>query len=169
MKGGSSLFVPLEQSHLVSKYIGASEGIPKLHKLGSKRWSATKKRCERAIRGYAQDLLELYAKRSLKSGCAFPEDGEELQLFEEEFPFTETPDQLIAIENIKDDMQKELPMDRLVCGDVGYGKTEVAMRAAFKAVVDGGKQVALLVPTTVLAMQHYENFIQRMSNFPNKP
>lgn len=160
------LFVPTNQAHLISKYIGSSEEIPKLHTIGSARWKKTREHTERAILGYASELLELYAKRTIKGGMAFPEDSLDLQAFEEDFPFVETEDQLAAVAEIKKDMLSKNAMDRLICGDVGYGKTEVAMRAAFKAVLDGRKQVAVLVPTTVLAMQHYENFQERMSNFP---
>lgn len=162
----SKLLVPLNQAYLISKYIGAHEEIPKLHTLGSNRWKKTKESTERAILSYAADLLELYAKRSVKEGFSYPEDSPDMQAFEDDFPFVETEDQLAAIAAIKADMSEKKCMDRLVCGDVGYGKTEVAMRAAFKAVVDGRKQVAVLVPTTVLAMQHYENFVERMGNFP---
>lgn len=162
----AKLFVPLNQAYLISKYIGAHEEIPKLHTLGSSRWKKTKEQTEHAIMSYAADLLELYAKRSIKEGYAYPIDSPDVQAFEEDFPFVETEDQLEAIAAIKNDMSDKKCMDRLICGDVGYGKTEVAMRAAFKAVVDGKKQVAVLVPTTVLAMQHYENFLERMSNFP---
>jgi len=162
----SKLFVPMNQTHFVTKYIGSDESLPKLHTLGSKNWQRTKEKTEMAIIGYAKELLELYAKREMVGGIAYPIDGDDMVAFEEEFPFTETQDQLEAISAIKIDMQSKNAMERLVCGDVGYGKTEVAMRAAFKAVVDGGKQVAILVPTTVLAMQHYDNFVERMSNFP---
>ena len=162
----SKLFVPLSQAHLVTKYIGAGEGSPKLHSLGSNRWKKTREQTQKAIMGYASDLLHLYAKRELHGGFSYPEDSEDMLAFEEDFPFVETEDQLNAIANVKKDLISQKAMDRLVCGDVGYGKTEVAMRAAFKAVVDGHKQVAVLVPTTVLAMQHYENFLDRMSNFP---
>ncbi len=162
----AKLYVPINQAHFVSKYIGAGEEVPKMHTLGSNRWKRTRENTERAILGYASDLLQVYAKREMKGGFQFPPDGPDLLSFEEEFPFVETEDQLIAISNIKGDMCSQKAMDRLVCGDVGYGKTEVAMRAAFKTVLDGGKQVAILVPTTVLAMQHYENFVDRMRNFP---
>lgn len=162
----AKLYVPLNQVHYINKYIGASEEIPRLHALGSNRWKNTKEQTLRAIEGYAKDLLQLYAQREMKGGYAYPESTEEMLSFEEEFPFVETEDQLAAIAALKQDMSSPNPMDRLVCGDVGYGKTEVAMRAAFKAVADGQKQVAVLVPTTVLAMQHYENFCERMSNFP---
>lgn len=163
---GAKLYVPISQAYLVSKYIGTSEEIPRMHTLGSSRWKKTRENTENAINGYAKDLLELYAKRSVREGYAYPGDSSEMRGFEEEFPFVETEDQLSAIAAIKQDMTSNAVMDRLICGDVGYGKTEVAMRAAFKAVVDGNKQVAILVPTTVLAMQHYENFLERMSNFP---
>lgn len=162
----AKLYVPISQAYLINKYIGGGEEIPKLHTLGSARWKKTKENSERAIIGYAKDLLEMYAKRSVKEGFSFPQDSESMRAFEEDFPYVETEDQLSAIADIKKDMTSNESMDRLVCGDVGYGKTEVAMRAAFKAVLDGQKQVAVLVPTTVLAMQHYENFIERMSHFP---
>jgi transcription-repair coupling factor (superfamily II helicase) len=162
----ATLYVPIQQAHLVTKYIGASDQMPTLHNLGSGRWKKVRENTQKAIVGYAKELLNLYAQRQLKNGNVCPPDGEDMCAFEEEFPFVETEDQLQAIQKIKDDLTSTLPMDRLVCGDVGYGKTEVAMRAAFKAVVDGGKQVAVLVPTTVLAMQHYENFCERMRNFP---
>lgn len=162
----AKLYVPLNQAHLVSKYIGSSEELPNLHTLGSARWKKAKEATERAILEYASDLLELYAKREMKGGFSYNEDSPDLFAFEEDFPFVETEDQLSAIAAIKEDMRSNKSMDRLVCGDVGYGKTEVAMRAAFKAVADGRKQVAVLVPTTVLAMQHYENFVERFHNFP---
>lgn len=162
----AKLFVPIQQAHLISKYVGASEEVPKMHALGSTRWKKTRENTEKAILGYAQDLLQLYAQRSVKTGFTYPEDSVDLTAFEEDFPYVETEDQLSAIKAIKQDMMSTGSMDRLICGDVGYGKTEVAMRAAFKAVVDGRKQVAVLVPTTVLAMQHYETFIERMANFP---
>lgn len=162
----SKLYVPLNQSFLITKYIGAHEEIPRLHTLGSNRWKKTKEQTERAILGYASDLLKMYAERSIHKGHAYPTDSPDLLEFEEEFPYVETEDQLEAIAKIKEDMIAEKAMDRLICGDVGYGKTEVAMRAAFKASMDGRKQVAVLVPTTVLAMQHYENFVDRMNNFP---
>lgn len=162
----SKLYVPIEQTSLISKYIGATDVQPKLHTLGSSKWKKTKENTQKAILGYARDLLELYAVRALKTGHVYRDDSPDMHAFEEDFPFVETEDQLAAIAAIKDDMTSNRTMDRLICGDVGYGKTEVAMRASFKAVVDGGKQVAVLVPTTVLAMQHYENFLERMSNFP---
>ncbi len=162
----SKLFVPLSQAYLVSRYIGASDEAPDLTVLGAAKWQKTKKEAQKQILGYASDLLALYAKRSEECGFIFPPDSEEVKLFEEEFPYAETPDQLEAIHAIKNDMMGKKPMERLICGDVGYGKTEVAMRAAFKAVFDGKKQVGVLVPTTVLAMQHFDTFKDRMKNFP---
>lgn len=162
----AKLYVPINQAHLITKYVGSNEETPRLSTLGSARWKKTREQTEHAILGYASDLLKSYAHRSVVQGFVYPPDSEDQLAFEEEFPFTETEDQLAAISSIKQDMQTSKAMDRLICGDVGYGKTEVAMRAAFKAVVDGRKQVAILVPTTVLAMQHYENFIDRMSSFP---
>lgn len=164
--GESKLFVPLSQAYLVSRYIGAHEEAPTLSQLGGKRWQATKSAAQAQIVGYANELLQLYAERAVQGGFRYPEDGCLMQQFEEEFPYIETEDQKLAIEAIKENMIAERLMDRLVCGDVGYGKTEVAMRAAFKAVVDGKKQVAVLVPTTVLALQHYETFVARMKGFP---
>lgn len=162
----AKLFVPINQAYLISKYIGSSDEIPKMHTIGSSRWKKQKEHTERAIMGYATELLEMYAKREMKGGFSYPSDTSDLQAFEEDFPYVETEDQLQAIAAVKEDMLSNKSMDRLVCGDVGYGKTEVAMRAAFKAVMDGRKQVALLVPTTVLSMQHFDSFIERMANFP---
>lgn len=163
---GSKQFVPVPQSHLVSRYIGTKEETPRLSQLGSSRWLKTRNDAQAAIIGYADQLIRMYAEREVHGGYTFRPDSHEMNLFESDFSFVETDDQLSAIEVIKQDMQSNKAMDRLVCGDVGYGKTEVAMRAAFKAVVDGKKQVAVLVPTTVLAMQHYETFCARMANFP---
>ena len=162
----SKLFVPLSQAYLVSRYIGAKEEPPSLSELGSKRWNTVRTQAQAQIVGYANDLLQLYAERAAHGGLRYPEDGDLMKRFESDFPYVETGDQLLAISSIKQDMISEKAMDRLICGDVGYGKTEVAMRAAFKAVIDGKKQVAILVPTTVLAMQHFENFTQRMKGFP---
>ena len=161
----AKLYVPLTQAHLISKYIGSGETLPKMHTLGTNRWKRLREQTEKAIVGYADELLKLYASRELKGGFSFLPDSPETSAFEEEFPYIETDDQLAAIEQVKQDMCSSKAMDRLVCGDVGYGKTEVAMRAAFKAVLDGKKQVAVLVPTTVLAMQHYETFLDRMESF----
>lgn len=162
----SKFFVPIAQSYLVSRYIGAHEEIPTLHTLGTKQWQKTKLSAQKAIVGYAHDLLRINAERTVKGGFAYPEDSAMMQAFEEDFPYLPTEDQQLAIAALKRDMTSPLAMDRLICGDVGYGKTEVAMRAAFKAVADGKKQVAVLVPTTVLALQHYETFCDRMANFP---
>lgn len=159
---GATLYVPAHQAHLVSRYVGMQEQSPSLHQLGGTRWRRQREATEKAIAGYAQQLLELYASREIRGGFAFRQDGEELDAFEKAFPYVETEDQTLAIHAVKADMTASKAMDRLVCGDVGYGKTEVAMRAAFKAVMDGGKQVAVLVPTTVLALQHYESFSERM-------
>lgn len=163
---GGKLFVPINQAALITKYIGSSDETPKMHTIGGTKWKKAKEETQKAILGYAKDLLEIQAKRELKGGFVYKEDSEEVKTFEEMFPFTETEDQLAAIHDFKEDMKSQKSMDRLICGDVGYGKTEVAIRAAFKAVVDGQKQVAVLVPTTILAMQHFENFVERMSEFP---
>lgn len=163
---GSKLYVPISQSHLVSRYIGAKEELPTFSTLGTARWQKIRLNAQKAIIGYAQDLLRMSAEREISGGFAFPSDSEEQVMFEADFPFQETEDQLKAITEIKKDMTVPRAMDRLLCGDVGYGKTEVAMRAAFKAVMDGKKQVAVLVPTTVLALQHYESFADRMANYP---
>ncbi len=162
----SKLFVPASQAYLVSRYIGSREETPTLHTIGAKYWQRTKANAQKAIVGYAQDLLRMNAEREVQGGFVFPPDSDEIRSFEEEFPYTETEDQLRAIEEIKIDMTTTKAMDRLLCGDVGYGKTEVAMRAAFKAAVEGKKQVAVLVPTTVLALQHFETFSERMANHP---
>ncbi len=163
---GSKLYVPASQSHLVSRYIGSKEEVPSLHTLGTKQWLRAKTRVQKAIVGYAQELLKMQAERQVRGGFLFPPDSLTLLQFEEEFPYPETEDQLRAISEIKQDMCSAKAMDRLLCGDVGYGKTEVAIRAAFKAVYDGKKQVAVLVPTTVLTLQHFETFCERMRNHP---
>jgi transcription-repair coupling factor (superfamily II helicase) len=159
------LFIPATQSHLVSKYIGSGEEKPVLNKIGSGKWQKLRVKTEAAIRDYAAQLLRMHAERQLAPGHAFPPDDADMERFEREFPYVETDDQLRAIRAIKEDMESVQAMDRLVCGDVGYGKTEVAMRAAAKAAA-AGKQVAVLVPTTVLAMQHFENFTVRFTNTP---
>lgn len=161
----SKLYVPLSQSHLVSRYIGTKEESPTLHTLGTNKWHNAKAKAQQSIMGYAKDLLQIQAEREAKGGFIYPKDSSDMLLFEEEFPFVETEDQLNAISQIKNDLESTKAMDRLVCGDVGYGKTEVAMRAAFKVAADGKKQVAILAPTTTLAMQHYETFKERMANF----
>ena len=138
---------------------------PKLAKLGGKLWSKTKQAAEEAALDLAADLLRLQATRESKSGFAFSIDDQWQKEFEDSFPYVETPDQQKAIDQVKQDMEQEEPMDRLVCGDVGFGKTEVALRAAFKAVIDG-KQVAVLAPTTILCQQHFNHFCERMADFP---
>lgn len=159
------LYVPVTEAHLVSKYVGAGKARPQLSTLGGTRWTKAKHEAERAVRDLAGDLLRVQAARATQSGYAFPADNNWQREFEAAFEFEETPDQLKAIEAAKRDLEAPKPMDRLLCGDVGFGKTEVAIRAAFKAVM-GGKQVAILVPTTVLAQQHYNNFRERMTEFP---
>lgn len=161
----SKLYVPAAQSHLVSRYIGTHDDLPTLHKLGTNTWQNAKAKVQKAIIGYAKELLQMQAEREVQGGFAYSDDSLEVLQFAESFPYNETDDQLRALADIKGDMMSTKGMDRLVCGDVGYGKTEVAMRAAFKAVCDGGKQVAVLVPTTVLAMQHFENFKERFAYF----
>ncbi|KYH28643.1 transcription-repair coupling factor [Clostridium colicanis] len=165
--GEDKLYVPVDQLDLVQKYIGSEGKPPKINKLGGSEWNKAKSKVKKAINEIAEDLVKLYAIRSTLKGHKFSKDTIWQKQFEDEFPYEETPDQLTAIEEIKRDMESEKVMDRLLCGDVGYGKTEVAMRAAFKAVMDG-KQVAILVPTTILAEQHYNNLIQRFSDFPIK-
>ncbi|WP_026881762.1 transcription-repair coupling factor [Clostridium akagii] len=161
------LFVPVEQLDLVQKYIGSEGNSPKVNKLGGNEWNKAKTKVKKAINEIAEELVKLYAIRSATTGYTYSKDTVWQKQFEEEFPFDETPDQLSAIQDIKNDMESGKVMDRLLCGDVGFGKTEVAVRAAFKAVMDG-KQVAFLVPTTILAEQHYNNFIKRFSDFPIK-
>ena len=163
--GGSSLYVPATQLDVIQKYADGDAKPPKLNKLGTQEWNRTKTRVRSAVRVVAQDLVKLYADRQRKEGFVYSEDTVWQKEFEEMFPFEETEDQLLAIDAVKQDMQSTKIMDRLVCGDVGYGKTEIAIRAAFKAVQDG-KQVAYLVPTTILAQQHYNTFVQRMKDFP---
>lgn len=159
------LYVPTSQTHLLSRYLGVGRAKPPLHALGGKRWLKEKIAAERAASDLAAQMLETQARRAALDGHAFARDHSWQFDFEQAFPFAETDDQLRAIADVKRDMESKRPMDRLICGDVGYGKTEVAMRAAFKAVMDG-KQVALLVPTTVLAQQHYETFLERLGRFP---
>ena len=154
---GGNLFVPVNQMDLIQKYIGNGGARPKLNKLGSQEWSKAKNKVRSAVKVLAQDLVMLYAKRQATKGFQYSEDNMWQREFEESFPYDETEDQLLAIEDVKRDMEGTQVMDRLICGDVGYGKTEVAIRAAFKAVQDG-KQVAYLVPTTILAQQHSNTF-----------
>lgn len=160
-----TLHVPLQESHLISRYVGISKVRPQLGRIGSNRWEKTRKAAERATLDLAAELLRIHAAREAQPGFAFPEDTTWQKEFEASFPYTETRDQLRAINDAKADMERTRPMDRLVCGDVGFGKTEVAIRTAFKAV-QGGKQVAVLVPTTVLAQQHLNTFRERMAGYP---
>jgi transcription-repair coupling factor (superfamily II helicase) len=163
--GGDKLYVPVASLALVSRYTGASPENAPLHKLGSDQWERARKKATSRIHDVAVELLDIYARRAARKGYAYAAPQEEYQAFVSTFPFEETPDQEESIRAVLEDMQSDKPMDRLVCGDVGFGKTEVAMRAAFMAV-QGGKQVALLVPTTLLAQQHYQNFCDRFSDWP---
>jgi transcription-repair coupling factor (superfamily II helicase) len=163
--GDETVFVPVEQVNLIQRYIGNEGQPPRLDTIGSKSWENRKTRVKQSVEDIAQRLIELYSKRKQSQGYAFPRDSEWQTMFEAAFPFEETEDQLRCVEEIKRDMESSNPMDRLVCGDVGYGKTEVAVRACFKAIM-GGRQAAFLAPTTILAEQHYENFQERFSNFP---
>jgi transcription-repair coupling factor (superfamily II helicase) len=162
---GAKLYAPVERLDLVQKFASAEAASPALDKLGGIAWQKTKAKAKRAMRDMAEELLKLYAERKLVTGYAFSGDTPWQQEFEDAFPYELTPDQATAIEDTKRDMEQPTPMDRLLCGDVGYGKTEVAMRAAFKAVMDG-RQVAVLAPTTVLAYQHYQTFRARFAAFP---
>ena len=162
--GEDKLFIPTDQVNLLQKFVGAEGEIPRLSRMSSTEWVKAKNKARAAVEDIAQKLIEIYAKRKEARGFAFSPDGQMQREFEEAFPYEETPDQLKAIAEIKSDMERPRPMDRLLCGDVGYGKTEVAIRAAYKAVLDG-KQVAVLVPTTVLAQQHYQTFTARFADF----
>ncbi len=159
------LYVHPEEAHLIQKYVSFSSRPPKLTRLGSKEWTGIKQRAERGIKDFALQLLKIEAQRKLIGGIKYSPDSEWQKTFEQSFPYEETDDQIRATESVKRDMESSYCMDHLICGDVGYGKTEVAMRAAFKAVMDG-KQVAFLVPTTILAYQHYKNLTSRISRFP---
>lgn len=160
-------FVPIEQVNLVQRYIGNEGDKPRLDRIGSKSWDSRKNKVKQAVEDIAQKLIDLYSRRQASVGFAFPKETEWQAAFEAAFPYEDTPDQITVTEEIKADMERPVPMDRLICGDVGYGKTEIAMRAAFKAVM-GGKQVAFLAPTTILAEQHYETCKGRFKNFPVK-
>jgi transcription-repair coupling factor (superfamily II helicase) len=164
-RGEDRVFVPAEQLAKISRYIGVGGEAPQLSALGGKRWENMKARARRAARELAGELLNLYAERRTRKGHSFPPDGEWQLAFERSFPYRETPDQLDALDAVKVDMEDDEPMDRLICGDVGYGKTEVALRAAHKAASDG-KQVMMLVPTTILAQQHLGTFRERLADFP---
>lgn len=161
--GDDKLFVPIDQIELVQKFVGSEGKVPKLYKLGGSEWAKVKRKVQSSVEDIADELIKLYAEREAQKGYAFSADTEMQQEFEAAFPYQETDDQIRCIEEIKEDMEKERPMDRLLCGDVGYGKTEVAIRAAFKAVADG-KQVAILVPTTILAQQHFETMQERFQD-----
>jgi transcription-repair coupling factor (superfamily II helicase) len=163
--GTDKVFMPVDQLAKISRYVGAGGTHPPLSKLGGKSWEAMKARARRAAMELAGELLNLYAERKRRRGHEFPEDTEWLREFESQFPYQETADQREAIELVKADMESERPMDRLICGDVGYGKTEVALRAAFKAA-EAGKQVLVLVPTTILAQQHFGTFSERLKDYP---
>jgi len=160
---GDRLFVPTDQLEQITKYVGGE--APSLHRLGGADWAKTKSRAKKAVKEIAADLIKLYSARMAAPGHAFQADTPWQRELEDAFPYAETPDQLTTIAEVKEDMEKSVPMDRLICGDVGYGKTEIAVRAAFKAVQDG-KQVAVLVPTTLLVQQHFSTFSERYSNFP---
>ena len=164
-RDGVKLFVPASLIHLVQKYVGGAKSTPTLSKIGSNSWEHKKQAVSEALADLASDMVTLQAARAAKPGIAFPPDSHWQDEFEAAFPYTETDDQLTGIAAIKGDMQTARPMDRLICGDVGYGKTELAMRAAFKAI-DSGRQVGVLVPTTVLAEQHYRTFTERMAEYP---
>lgn len=161
------VFVPIEQLNLVQRYIGNEGEKPALDRIGSKSWENRKNKVKKSVEDLAEKLISLYSRRQASYGFPFPKDTEWQTAFEASFPYEDTPDQITVTEEIKKDMEKPQPMDRLLCGDVGYGKTEIAMRAAFKAVM-GGKQVAFLAPTTILAEQHYETCVDRFNNFPVK-
>ncbi|HEY3226971.1 MAG TPA: transcription-repair coupling factor, partial [Planctomycetota bacterium] len=164
-QGGAKVYVPVANIDLIQKYVGGTDAAPPLHVLGGTKWTADRLRAEESVRKLAQEMLRVQALRGLEMGIAYPPDTEWQRAFEASFPYEDTDDQTAVTEAIKKDMQSPRPMDRLVCGDVGYGKTELAMRAAFKAAT-ANKQVAVLVPTTVLAQQHYQTFTERMADYP---
>ncbi len=164
-RDNAKLFIPVTQLNLIQKYVSSEDKHPRINKLGGSEWAKTKQKVASRIEDIADDLVELYAKRSSEKGYAYPKDDSLQTDFEAEFPYTETADQLRSTEEIKHDMEQPRPMDRLLVGDVGYGKTEVALRAAFKAI-EVGKQVAFLVPTTILAQQHFETMIERFKEYP---
>ncbi len=165
--GGDRLYVPADQMDRIQRYSGADSGPPTIHRLGGSDWARTKKKVKASVREMARELLQIYAAREALGGTAYPPDSPWQAEMEQAFPYTETPDQLRAIEDVKRDLEQPKPMDRLVCGDVGFGKTEVAIRAAFKVVLEG-RQVCVLCPTTVLAQQHFNVFSERLAAFPVK-
>ncbi|MBQ9239435.1 MAG: transcription-repair coupling factor [Treponema sp.] len=158
-------FVPIEQMNLVQRYSSGDGAVPKIDHIGSKAWENRKSRVKKAVEELAERLIDLYSRRKASPGIPFPKDTEWQFAFEAAFPYEDTPDQATVTEEVKRDMEQPIPMDRLICGDVGYGKTEIALRAAFKAIM-GGRQVAFLVPTTILAEQHYETCLERFKHFP---
>ena len=164
-RDSDKLYIPVEKIDLISKY-SIGEGLePRLNKLGGTEWEKTKIKVRKKVQDIAEELLKLYAIREQTPGFSFPKDTEDQIEFEKSFPYQETIDQLKVSEEIKKDMEKPYPMDRLLCGDVGYGKTEIAFRAIFKAIM-GGKQVAFLCPTTILSIQHYINALERFKEYP---
>lgn len=164
-RGNDTLYIPVENFKLVRKYASRDGKAPKIHSLNSVEWQKTKQRVKNKVNDLADQLIALYAARMKQPGFAFPEDDAMQIQFEECFGYELTPDQALAVEEIKKDMQTPRPMDRLLCGDVGFGKTEVALRACFKAIL-ANKQVAFLCPTTILSSQHYHTMIERFKNFP---
>jgi len=165
--GNDKLYVPVASLHLISRYTGASADNAPVHKLGSDQWSKARKKAARQARDVAAELLDIHARRAAVQGRSYHVDDNEYASFCNSFPFEETPDQEATIKDVLDDLRSPQPMDRVVCGDVGFGKTEVAMRAAF-VVANTGKQVAILVPTTLLAQQHFQNFTDRFADWPIK-
>ncbi|RLR60467.1 transcription-repair coupling factor, partial [Pseudomonas aeruginosa] len=163
--GNDKLYVPVSSLHLISRYSGGAVENAPLHKLGGDTWTRARQKAAEKVRDVAAELLDVYAKRAIKTGFAFKMDSEQYRAFRQSFPFETTPDQEMAINAVLSDMCQATAMDRLVCGDVGFGKTEVAMRAAFLAI-SNNKQVAILVPTTLLAQQHFDNFRDRFANWP---
>ncbi len=163
-KNNDVLYVSINSLHKISKFVGSEGKPPRLSKLGSDAWKALKRKTKKQVKDIAANLIKLYAKRRASKGFAFPEDGYMQNELEASFIYEDTPDQFTATQAVKEDMMKEYPMDRLICGDVGFGKTEIAVRAAFKCII-GGKQVAILVPTTILALQHAKTFRERLGNF----
>jgi len=163
--GDDKLYVPIDQIDLVQKFVGSEGKEPRLYKLGGTEWTKVKRKVQSSVEDIADELIKLYAEREAQKGYAFERDTELQEEFEVAFPYQETADQIRCIKEIKEDMEKERPMDRLLCGDVGYGKTEVAIRAIFKAVIEG-KQAAILVPTTILAQQHFQTMLERFQDFP---
>ncbi|MEO0205268.1 MAG: DEAD/DEAH box helicase, partial [candidate division WOR-3 bacterium] len=163
--GADKVYLPVEKLNQLERFIGAGDRLPRLSKIGTDLWLKTKERVRKATELLARDLVDLYARRHLSQGFSFSEDGIEMRELEAGFPFEETPDQRKAIDDVKKDMESPRPQERLVCGDVGFGKTEIALRAGFKAALDS-KQTMLLCPTTLLAFQHYNTFVTRLKNFP---